>query len=85
VLTLLIGPFAVSLPLLKVDILGCVAINGAPLYSTALVGGICSGCLGPALLVGMGHLVQLGFFVGGQSPAPSACRAGLRARIELCG
>jgi hypothetical protein len=38
VLSLLTGAFSVSLPLLKVNMLGWVATNGAPLYQTVFGG-----------------------------------------------
>jgi hypothetical protein len=51
VLTLVAGAFSVSLPFLKVGVLGCVAMDVDPSYQTAL-GGIGSGCLSAIFCLG---------------------------------
>jgi hypothetical protein len=59
VMTLLSEAFSVSLSLLKIGMLGCVAVSVAPPYQTAL-GGIGSGFLSSSFPLWMGHLVQAG-------------------------
>jgi hypothetical protein len=91
VVTLLTGAFSVSLPLIKVVILGCVAMGIPPPYQTAF-GGICSGCFSSGFpwcdqQSGAGRFSKwfCKELVCEQSLAPTACWASHGDRIELFG
>jgi hypothetical protein len=80
---------ALTLPLLNIGMLGCVAMDVALPYQTVL-GRIGSGCLSLSFLSGMGSLMQAGSqkwsrgeLVYEQSPAPSTHRASLWDRVEF--
>jgi hypothetical protein len=81
----------VSLPLLNVGMLDCMAMDVAPPYQTAL-GGIHSGCLSPGCSWWDGSSGVEGSPKWSheevrceQSPAPTVHRASLEGRIELFG
>jgi hypothetical protein len=91
VLTLLTGTFSVSLPLLKVGKLSCVAMNVDPLIGQ-LCGGSAHVVWAQDFLGGMGSLVKADSLkwscvelVCELLTAPTAHRASLGARIELFG
>jgi hypothetical protein len=83
------GSLTKTLSLLKVCMLGCMAIDVAPPYQMAL-GGISSGCLSLGFHSGMDPISVAGSqkwfheeLVNEQSPVPSTSRSRLCIRKEL--